>query len=92
MSFTTMTKDFETWEGNNYVVREVLLPENLGGYHARIADYELYAAIQEAYEDIQHPRHEEAMAIDNSIYYYCDSGFVASDPEDEEIINKLSDT
>ena len=32
---------------------------------------------------------KEAVAIDNSIFFFCDSGFIESDPTDEEIIEYL---
>ena len=52
-----------------------------------IADIELWYAMKDDYDnDVK-----KAVAIDNRIYYYCDSGFVASNPTEEEIIEELKD-
>lgn len=79
-----MNKHFEEWNGKKFPVREVELPEELGGFAANVADYELWRAI-EAYYLLD----DDARSIDNSIYYYCDSGFIESDPTDEEIVEYL---
>ena len=79
-----MNKYFEEWNEKKFPVRKVELPEELGGFSANVADYELWRAI-EAYYLLD----DDARAIANSIYYYCDSGFIASDPTDEEIIDYL---
>lgn len=50
-----------------------------------VADYELYVAL----EDDINARDIDARMIDQDIYFYCDSGFIASDPSDEEIIRYL---
>lgn len=47
-----------------------------------IADIELWLAIEKDYEN----DNSAAIEIDNSIFYYCDSGFVASKPTEEEVI------
>ena len=47
-----------------------------------IADIELWFALEEDYENGD----TIAIGIDNSIFYYCDSGFVASEPTEEEVI------
>ena len=47
-----------------------------------IADIELWLAIEKDYEN----NNSAAIEIDNSIFYYCDSGFVASKPTEEEVI------
>ena len=47
-----------------------------------IADYELWAAIEDDYEDGD----KEAVWIDNNVYFYCDSGFIASNPTESEVI------
>ena len=52
-----------------------------------IADIELWSAIVRDYENDE----STAVDIDNSIYYYCDSGFVASKPTEEEVIEYLYD-
>lgn len=47
-----------------------------------IADVELYNTIESDYDNGS----REAMDIDCDIYYYCDSGFIASNPSEEKII------
>ena len=47
-----------------------------------IADKELWFAIEKDYED----NNSMAIEIDNLIFYYCDNGFVASEPTEEEVI------
>lgn len=81
-----MKKYFEEWNGKMFPVRTVMLPQELGGFEANVADYELWNAIRYYVENL---RDLEASRIDNDIYYYCDSGFIASDPTDEEIIDYL---
>lgn len=85
--FGTMKKDFIEWKGEKFPVRTITLPEKSGGYETTVADIELWAAIEDAYN------RNDAVAneIDNEIYYYCDSGFIASDPTDEEILEALKD-
>ena len=80
-----MEKYFEEWDGKMFPVREVKLPEELGGYNANVADVDLWDAIDEDYNN----GNSEAHALDNDIYYYCDYGFIASDPTDEEIVEYL---
>lgn len=77
-----MEKYFEEWNGKKFPVRVIQLPEELGGFVANVADFELWNEIQYHVEQL---RDLEASRIDNDIYYYCDSGFIASDPTDEEI-------
>lgn len=80
-----MEKYFKVWNGKEFPVRVVMLPQELGGYKANVADFELWNAIEDAYYDGD----KTANNIDDYIYYYCDSGFIASDPTDEEIIEYL---
>lgn len=80
-----MEKYYEEWDGKKYPVRLVPVDEVIVGYSPiAVADYELWAAIQ---HDCNNPtsRHKEANRIDDSIYYFCDSGFIDSDPTDKEI-------
>ena len=51
-----------------------------------IADYELWAAIEDHYEDGE----IEALWIDNNVYFYCDSGFIASNPTESEVIEYMN--
>lgn len=80
-----MKKYFEEWNGKKFPVREVMLPEELGGYNANVADIDLWFAIEEDYNN----GNADANAIDNSIYYYFNIGIIASDPTDEKIIEYL---
>ena len=85
-----MEKYFEEWNGKKFPVRvirlpEELLPEELVGYDAYFADIDLWDAIEEDYNN----GNKEAIEIDNDIYFYLDSGFIASDPTDEEIVEYL---
>ena len=51
-----------------------------------IADYELWAAIEDDYEEGD----KEAIWIDNNVYFYCDSGFIASNPTESEVIEYMN--
>lgn len=51
-----------------------------------IADYELFAAIEDDYRNGD----EEALWIDNNVYFYCDSGFIASNPTESEVIEYMN--
>lgn len=85
-----MTCEYIEYKGVQYPVRLVyLMNVEFHGQceNAHIADYELWAAIKDDYDDGV----EEAIEIDNDIYYYCDSGFIASEPTDDEIIKYLKE-
>lgn len=84
-------KYFEEWYGKKYPVRVVPVDETVVGFSPiKVADHELWAAIEYAYDHEDCDLHEEAVALDNEIYYYCKSGFIASDPSDEKIIEYLT--
>ncbi len=51
-----------------------------------IADYELWAAIEDDYEDGD----KDAVWLDDNVYFYCDSGFVASNPTESEVIEYMN--
>ena len=51
-----------------------------------IAEYELGAKIEDDYEDGD----KEAVWIDNNVYFYCDSGFIASNPTESEVIEYMN--
>lgn len=80
-----MEKYFEKCLGKNFPVRYVWLPEDMGGIKAKIADFELWDAISDYCERGD----REYIDLDNTIFFYCDSGFIASNPTDEEIIDYL---
>ena len=80
-----MEKYYEEWNGDKFPVRVIQLPEEFGGFEANVADYDLWDAIEEDYNN----NNKEAIEIDNSTFYYLDSGFIASDPTDEEIVKYL---
>ena len=81
-----MEKYYEEWNGKKFPVVEVMF-EVCDGIETmvKVADLDLWDAIEEDYID----GNSEAHAIDNDIYFYCDYGFIASDPTDEEIVDYL---
>ena len=80
-----MNKYFEEWNGKKFPVREVELPEELGGFVANVTTIKLWDAIEDAYNDDD----KTANNIDDSIYFYCEHGFIESDPTDEEVVEYL---
>lgn len=84
-----MERNHITHKGIDYPT--ILIPINLvdpeyndsGADSAiEIADIELWNAIEEGYDnDVP-----EAVEIGNSIYYYCDSGFVDCNPTENQVI------
>lgn len=82
-----MKRDIITYKGVDYPVIEIA--RNLidrewedSSFTYLIADIELWFDLEEDYENGD----TMAIGIDNSIFYYCDSGFVASEPTEEEVI------
>ena len=84
-----MKRDIITYKGVKYPVIEIA--RNLidsewkntdSSLSYTIADNELWSAIEKDYED----NNSMAIEIDNLIFYYCDNGFVASEPTEEEVI------
>lgn len=51
-----------------------------------IADCELWVAIEDDYYNGD----KEAVWLDNKIYFYCDSGFIASNPTESEVIEYMN--
>lgn len=84
-----MKRDIITYKGVEYPVIEIARNlidrewENAdSSFTYLIADIELWFDLEEDYENGD----TMAIGIDNSIFYYCDSGFVASEPTEEEVI------
>lgn len=84
-----MKRNIITYKGVDYPVIEIARHlidkewENADStFTYLIADIELWFALEEDYENGD----SLAIGIDNSIFYYCDSGFVASEPTEEEVI------
>ena len=84
-----MKRDIITYKGVEYPVIEIA--RNLidsewkdanSSFTYILADIELWFALEEDYENAD----SMAVDIDNSIFYYCDNGFVASEPTEEEVI------
>ena len=84
-----MKRDIITYKGVKYPIIEIA--RNLidsewkntdSSLSYTIADNELWSAIEKDYED----NNSMAIEIDNLIFYYCDNGFVASEPTAEEVI------
>ena len=80
-----------TWKGIEYSIRTLdirPIPTYEAARYAAvdIADAELWDAIERV-----HTQEEErmAMAIDNAIFFYCEHGFLKSEPNDEELLNYL---
>lgn len=84
-----MEKYFEEWDEEFFPVRVIQLPEELGGFVANVATIGLWDAIKDAYDVPYHPNNKDAVNLDDEIYYYCDYGFIESDPTDEEIVDYL---
>lgn len=54
-------------------------------YLVTLADWDLWRDIKEDYyKDVI-----DAIDIDNDIYYYCQSGFIASKPTEEQVIEYM---
>lgn len=51
-----------------------------------IADCELWVAIEDDYYNCD----KEAVWLDDKIYFYCDSGFIASNPTESEVIEYMN--
>ena len=83
-----MEKYYEEWNGKKYPVRVVSVEKML---RIKVADYELWAAIDYAYDHDHAKNHKRAVEIDYEIFYYCNSGFIDSDPTDEKIIEYLKE-
>ena len=84
-----MKRDIITYKGVEYPVIEIarnLIDSEWKDANSSVtyilADIELWFALEEDYENAD----SMAVDIDNSIFYYCDSGFVASEPTEEEVI------
>lgn len=86
-----MTVEYIEYKGKRYITRWVYLL-NVEWYgqaeNVQVADIELWSAIKDDYENGVY----EAKEIDDAIYFYCDSGFIASEPTDDEIVAKLKES
>lgn len=81
-----MEKNTITYKGISYPVREIDLSPILADYGVvMVADYELSKALEENDYD------EEGTEIDEEIYHYMDSGVIASNPTDAELLLRLAD-
>lgn len=85
-----MEKYFEEWDGKKFPVREVMF-EVCYGFKAvvKVASIRLLDAIVYDCEHEECDLHLDAIALNNEIYFYCDYGFIESDPTDEEIVEYL---
>ena len=81
-----MEKYYEEWDGKKFPVREVMF-EVCDGMETivKVADVDLWDAIEEDYNN----GNSDAHALDDDIYFYCDYGFIASNPTDEDIVEYL---
>ena len=81
-----MEKYYEEWNGKKFPVREVMFEVSDGmETMVKVADIELWDAIENAYN----AGDKTANNIDSSIYFYCEYGFIESNPTDEEIVEYL---
>lgn len=85
-----MSKYYEEWNGKKYPIREVMF-EVCSGMETlvKVAGIELWDAIEEACEHKEHPQHAEAYDLNCEIYYYCDYGYIDSNPTDEDIVKRM---
>lgn len=84
-----MERSFIEYNGVKYPTIEIALSKVSdieSNELVTITDYELWAAIEDDYEDGD----KEAVWIDNNVYFYCDSGFIASNPTESEIIEYMN--
>lgn len=83
-----MEKSYINYKGTDYPVIEIELSK-ISDIDSNevviIADYELFSDIEEDYEKGV----RDAIDVDNMIYFYCDSGFIASNPTEKEIIDYM---
>lgn len=85
-----MEKFFKEWRGNKYAVRRILIRQSFGfGPELLVADYGLWYAIKNDFYDTHSDLHGDAVNLRHSITLYLESGFINSDPTDEEILDKL---
>ena len=81
-----MIKSYVEWKGERFPIRTIDLPESWGySSPVNVAECSLFHAYEEEYDK----DNKEAVAIDDSIFYFFDDGFIESDPTDEEIIKRL---
>ena len=62
-----------TFEGIEYPTREIIVTINGDKYQYTVAPIELEYALMDDEGDYLEYKNDEAKAIDESIYYYCDS-------------------
>ena len=86
-----MEKYYEVVSGERFPVRVVPVPEEWGfGSPINVADDRLAMALEEAGNDETDKQIlNDLEKIDNKICFYCNYGFIASDPTDEEIVEYL---
>ena len=86
-----MEKYFEEWDGKQFPVREVMFNvcDDMNTM-VKVAGEELWDEISYAYENLNGRTHNAAVELDNEIFFYCEYGFIESDPTDEEIVEYLT--
>jgi len=77
---------FIDYKGKKYPARDI---DNVPGYEdegtVTVADYALWEAIEEDYNN----EDEEAHAIDNEIFFYAANGLLEKNPSDEMLRNYI---
>lgn len=84
-----MERSFVNYKGVKYPTIEISLSKVSdieSDEIVSIADYELWAAIEDDYENGV----KDAVWLDDKIYYYCESGFIASNPTEDEVIEYMN--
>ena len=84
-----MERSFIEYKGVKYPIIEISLSKVSdieSDEIVIIAEYELWAAIEDDYEDGD----KDAVWLDDKIYFYCDSGFIASNPTESELIEYMN--
>ena len=83
-----MEKQFIEYMGNHYATRDVDISAWFVGYGIEtIADCDLSNAFPK--DALTECDDQEVNDIDADVYFYCNSGFIASNPTDAEIVLEL---
>ena len=87
-----MKNDVIEYRGKEYPVREIMLTGKLAEEYGDEYPYHVSTtALWDKIENKFYEGNEEAVEIDNSIFFYCEEGFIESNPTDEEIIKHLEE-
>jgi hypothetical protein len=80
---------YKTINGKEFPIREIYIGDlfNIGIDYGvvRVADYDMFAEYKDMYNDGD----DEICALDNSIFFFCDSGYLQTNPTDEDLRDYL---